>query len=82
MKRVAFVVIAGDVYDGDWDDYNTGHYFNSQMVRLKDAGIAVYLISGNHDAANKMTKNLKAPANVHSFPDRSRRLGSRSGVSR
>ena len=67
-EAVAFVVIAGDVYDGDWDDYNTGHYFNSQMVRLKDAGVPVYLISGNHDAANKMTKNLKLPANVHPFP--------------
>ncbi len=67
-ESVAFVVIAGDVYDGDWDDYNTGHYFNSQMAKLNDAGIPVYLISGNHDAANKMTKNLKLPANVHPFP--------------
>ena len=67
-EGVAFVVIAGDVYDGDWDDYNTGHYFNSQMVKLKEVGIPVYLISGNHDATNKMTRNLKLPANVHQFP--------------
>jgi DNA repair exonuclease SbcCD nuclease subunit len=67
-ESVAFVVIAGDVYDGDWDDYNTGHYFNSQMAKLAGAGIGVYLISGNHDAQNKMTKALRLPENVHSFP--------------
>jgi DNA repair protein SbcD/Mre11 len=67
-EAVAFVVIAGDVYDGDWDDYNTGHFFNAQMARLAHAKIPVYLLSGNHDAQNKMTKNLTLPANVHSFP--------------
>ncbi|MCA9068625.1 MAG: DNA repair exonuclease [Planctomycetaceae bacterium] len=67
-EKVAFVVIAGDVYDGDWDDYNTGHFFNSQMTRLANADIPVYLISGNHDAANKMTRHLNLPANVHQFP--------------
>jgi DNA repair exonuclease SbcCD nuclease subunit len=67
-EGVAFVVIAGDVYDGDWDDYNTGHFFNHQMAKLASAKIPVYLISGNHDAQNKMTKNLRLPANVMQFP--------------
>lgn len=70
-ENVAFVVIAGDVYDGDWDDYNTGHFFNSQMTRLANADIPVYLISGNHDAANKMTRHLNLPANVHQFSTQS-----------
>jgi len=26
-EKVHFVLIAGDVYDGQWDDYNTGHVF-------------------------------------------------------
>lgn len=63
-QRVAFVLIAGDVYDGDWRDYNTGLFFQQQMLRLRDAGIRVVLIRGNHDAANKMTKGLKLPDNV------------------
>jgi DNA repair exonuclease SbcCD nuclease subunit len=67
-ERVAFVVIAGDVYDGDWKDYNTGLYFAGQMVRLRDAGIAVYLVSGNHDAASQITRALRLPDNVHAFP--------------
>ena len=45
----------------------TGLFFISQMVRLRDAGIPVYLIAGNHDAANKMTKTLEMPDNVHMF---------------
>lgn len=67
-KEVAFVIIAGDVYDGDWRDYQTGLYFVNQMARLGEAGIKVYLISGNHDAESEMTKSLPIPANVHRFP--------------
>ncbi|QDU36964.1 putative metallophosphoesterase YhaO [Maioricimonas rarisocia] len=67
-EQVAFVLIAGDLYDGDWTDYNTGLFFNSQMTRLKEAEIPVFLISGNHDAANRMTRSLKLPDNVVMFP--------------
>ena len=62
-EEVAFVLIAGDVYDGNWKDHNTGLFFYRQMMELRDADIAVYLISGNHDAANKMTKSLRLPEN-------------------
>ncbi len=68
-RQVAFVLLAGDIYDGDWRDYNTGLYFVSQMARLRDAGIPVFLVSGNHDAANRMTRSLKLPANVKVFDD-------------
>ncbi len=67
-QRVAFVVIAGDVYDGDWPDYNTGVFFAAQMSRLREAGIRVALIRGNHDAASQISKELKLPGNVHVFP--------------
>ena len=63
-KNVDFLLIAGDLYDGDWPDYSTGLFFNKQMSRLNEANIPVYLISGNHDAASKITKSLKPPANV------------------
>ena len=36
-ERVHFVLIAGDLYDGDWKDYNTGLYFLTQMARLRYA---------------------------------------------
>ena len=63
-EKVAFVVIVGDLYDGDWPDYNTGLFFGKQMARLRDGGIRVVMIRGNHDAANKMTKDLRLVDNV------------------
>ena len=67
---VDFLVIAGDLYDGDWKDYSTGLFFRSQMVRLKASGIPVYLIAGNHDAASVISKKLSLPDNVHVFSTR------------
>jgi DNA repair exonuclease SbcCD nuclease subunit len=63
-EEVSFVLLAGDLYDGDWRDYNTGLFFVGQMNRLREAGISVHLVSGNHDAASQITKNLKLPDNV------------------
>jgi DNA repair protein SbcD/Mre11 len=67
-ENVAFVLIAGDLYDGDWKDYNTGLYFVAQMARLRDAGIPVFIVTGNHDAASNITKTLRFPENVKIFP--------------
>ena len=67
-ERVNFVLIAGDLYDGDWKDYNTGLHLVSQTAKLREAGIPVYIAGGNHDAASKITKKLKLPDNVHLFP--------------
>jgi exonuclease SbcD len=63
-EHVRFVLIAGDVYDGAWRDYNTGLFFNAQMNRLGDAGIPVLLISGNHDAESDVTRSLTLPGHV------------------
>lgn len=58
------LLLAGDLYDGDWPDYSTGLFFSSQMSRLREAGVRVYLISGNHDAHNRMTRSLSLPDNT------------------
>jgi exonuclease SbcD len=63
-RRVDFVLIAGDLYDGDWRDYNTGLHLVQELNRLRDADIPVLVIAGNHDAANKMTRGLRLPGNV------------------
>jgi exonuclease SbcD len=57
-EEVAFVLLAGDLYDGDWKDYRTGLFFVEQMAQLREAGIPVFVIAGNHDAASQLTKNL------------------------
>ena len=69
-ESVDFVVIAGDLYDGDWKDYSTGLFFRAQMVRLQSKGTPVYLIAGNHDAASVITKKLSLPENVNVFSTR------------
>ncbi len=67
---VDFIVIAGDLYDGSWKDYNTGHFFVRQMGRLQQAGIPVHLLWGNHDAESEMTRRLSFPPNVQVFDAR------------
>ena len=69
-SAVTFVVIAGDLFDGEWRDCNTGLYFVSEMKRLRAAGIPVYISLGNHDAANRMTLVLPWGDNVHFFDHR------------
>ena len=62
---VAALLLAGDLFDGDWAHFGTGVHFVGEMARLRDAGIAVVSISGNHDAESKITKELRFPDNVH-----------------
>ncbi len=66
-EEVAFVLLAGDLYDGDWKDYNTGLFFTHQMGRLQEAGVKGFMIAGNHDAASQITKHLRLPDNVTLF---------------
>jgi exonuclease SbcD len=66
-EKVAFVLLAGDLYDGDWKDYNTGLYFVQHMARLREAGIRVFIVAGNHDAASQITRQLLLPDNVALF---------------
>lgn len=69
-ESVDFVVIAGDIYDRDWKDYSTGLFFRSRMVKLQEAGIPVYMIAGNHDAASVISRKLGLPDNVTYFSSR------------
>lgn len=69
-ERVAFVVIAGDLYDGDWRDFQTGLFFSRQMGRLAKADIQAFVLHGNHDAESQITRRLKLPDNVRTFPYR------------
>ncbi len=66
-EGVDFILIAGDLYDGDWKDYNTGLFFASQMSKLREADIRVFIVSGNHDAASQISRQLRMPDNVKIF---------------
>ena len=58
------LVIAGDLYDGDWHDYSTGRFFLDQMDELAGHGVQVVMVTGNHDAASQITRSLRLPDHV------------------
>jgi len=72
-ERVQLLLIAGDLYDGDWRDYSTGLFFAKQMAALRAGNVQVVWIRGNHDAASKLTAHLNLPENTrelsHKKPD-------------
>ncbi|MBF0142844.1 MAG: DNA repair exonuclease [Magnetococcales bacterium] len=68
QERVDFLLLAGDLYDGHWQDFNTGLFFVRQMAILREAGIRAFFVRGNHDAENRhLTPDLPLPDNVHLF---------------
>jgi DNA repair exonuclease SbcCD nuclease subunit len=69
-EQVDFMVIAGDLYDGDWKDYNTGLFLSREMGRLHREEIPVFILHGNHDAESEITRQLTLPDNVTTFGSR------------
>lgn len=67
-EQVSFVLIAGDLYDGDWPDWRTGLFLIEQAARLTQAGIPLVMIAGNHDAASVITRHLRLPAGATLLP--------------
>ena len=70
-EKVDFVLIAGDLYDRDWQDFHTGLFVREQMVRLGRAGVRVFIVQGNHDAQGVISRQLPWPDNVKVFSSRS-----------
>lgn len=66
-EAVDFVVIAGDLFDGEWKDMGTGLYFARAIGRLDQVNIPVFLLAGNHDAASVITRSVPWPPNVRRF---------------
>ena len=69
-RETVFVIIAGDLYDGDWKDYATGQFFVREAGRLARAGIKLFLVRGNHDAVSEISRSLPPPDNLHQFSSR------------
>ncbi len=66
-QNVSFVLLAGDIYDGNWADFRTGLFFREQMLRLRRADVLVFIVKGNHDAESQITKQLPDVEGVHVF---------------
>lgn len=66
-ENVAFVVVAGDLFDGDWDDLATGLWTIRELRRLEARRIPIFISLGNHDLQNKTLPKLTWPKNVKIF---------------
>ncbi|MFT8762477.1 MAG: DNA repair exonuclease [Gluconobacter potus] len=66
-EKVDFVVLAGDLYDGSWQDVGTGLYMVRALSRLVQAGIRVVTLSGNHDAQSVIARELPLPEGIDHF---------------
>lgn len=64
-RSVAVLLLAGDLFDGAWRDFNTGLFFMAEIARLRAIGCRVVLLRGNHDADSVVRKGLTLPA--HAF---------------
>ncbi|WP_458414430.1 metallophosphoesterase family protein [Schinkia sp. CFF1] len=66
-ELVDFVLIAGDLFDGDARSLKAQIALRKGFERLDQAGISVYVIHGNHDHLGGNWAQLKWPENVHFF---------------
>lgn len=69
QEQAQLLLLAGDIFDGDWPDYHSGLYFHAALAPLAEAGVTVLVVRGNHDAANEMTRSLRPPPHVHVFSE-------------
>ena len=66
-KEVDFIIIAGDLYDREARSVKSSRFFLEQCQKLKEKGIKVYIISGNHDPAGRKKEPFELPDNVFFF---------------
>ena len=65
-EQVDFLLIAGDVFDGNCRDFNTILWLRHQIRRLGE--VPVFIVLGNHDYRIGTTQQIPWPDNTHIFP--------------
>ncbi|MFC1533472.1 exonuclease SbcCD subunit D [Thermodesulfobacteriota bacterium] len=69
-KRVDFLLVAGDVFDGADKSLRAQVKFRDGLKRLDEVGISSFVVHGNHDPLNVWSSSLDWPSGVHLFGDR------------
>jgi DNA repair protein SbcD/Mre11 len=71
-RQAAFVVLAGDIYDGSERGLRAQLRFRDALVRLDEADIATFVVHGNHDPVEEGWQAIRRwPARVTVFDDSS-----------
>ncbi|WP_253718610.1 metallophosphoesterase family protein [Weizmannia acidilactici] len=66
-KKVDFLLICGDLYDGEDRSLKAQIRLRKQFERLQEANITVFVLHGNHDHLSGTWTKLDMPANVRFF---------------
>lgn len=66
-RKVDFVILAGDLFDGEDRSLRAQSRFRAEMFKLAEHHIPVYMVHGNHDHLNGSWVHLDMPGNVHMF---------------
>ncbi|MDO5648708.1 DNA repair exonuclease [Paracoccus sp. (in: a-proteobacteria)] len=74
-EDAAFLLIAGDLWDGEHSSTKTPRFLKQELLRLNDAGIRCFIIRGNHDALARQTGELDPPENTVLFGGRPSTIG-------
>lgn len=69
QTRPDFILIVGDLYDGEDRSLRAQQKFLEGMQRLNDADIPVFITYGNHDHLGGNWTRFEMPPNVHEFKD-------------
>ncbi len=67
QHKVAFLLVAGDVYDAKDRSLRAQLRFRDGLVRLSKAGISTFVVHGNHDPLSSRLATIEWPDEVHVF---------------
>jgi DNA repair protein SbcD/Mre11 len=68
--NVDFVILAGDLFDGEDRSVRAQSRFRKQLDRLAAKKIQVFIVHGNHDHLDGKWAHLELPENVHVFSEK------------
>ncbi len=66
-QDAAFVVIAGDVYDGADRSVQAQMRFRDGLTRLQEHGIHAFVVHGNHDPLDGRLSRIPMPESAHVY---------------
>lgn len=66
-KKVDFVILAGDLFDGEDRSLRAQSRLQKEMKRLEEYEIPIFVVHGNHDHLGGTWVNLDMPSNVTIF---------------
>jgi len=66
-RQADFLLIAGDVFDGEDRSLRAQFFFRDSLLRLQKAGIPTFVAAGNHDSLNSWASSLEFPLSATLF---------------